>query len=265
MDDKVSYTDQQAAVIACKKQNIRVRAFAGTGKSSTLVGFAKARPNYQMLYLAYNAPIAQIAKTKFPANVDCRTGHSLAYASQAKAYAENSGGKGLGDVKTVEVARALQTSPAHARIMLSALNNYFYSADKQITIDHVKDAIDSPKLADMKQAVLDQLLESTKGLWKRIKDPVDRTFKMPHDGYLKLFQLSEPKLTKYAYILFDEAQDANPVITAIVAAQEHAGKVFVGDSHQSIYEFRCASSTAGLSSRCSRLKPRTQSTRYSLR
>ena len=38
-------------------------------------------------------------------------------------------------------------------------------------------------------------------------------------------------------MLFDEAQDANPVIAAIVAAQEHAQLVYVGDSQQQIYEF----------------------------
>ncbi len=43
----------------------------------------------------------------------------------------------------------------------------------------------------------------------------------------------------YDHILFDEAQDANPVTAAIVAAQRCA-KTYVGDAHQQIYQFRGA-------------------------
>lgn len=235
----IKYTDQQRDVIASKAKNVRVRAFAGTGKSSTLVGYAEARPQEKMLYLAYNAAIAAKAREKFPSNVECRTGHSLAFG-MAQPYSEQRGGKGLGDVKTVEVARAMQIQPAGARVVLQALNNFFYSADRVINVGHVKDAVDPRKLPDMSEATIDNFLQSTKDLWARIQNKDDRTFMMPHDGYLKLFHLSNPQLTKYKTILFDESQDANPVITAIVKAQVHAGKVYVGDKHQSIYEFRGA-------------------------
>jgi ATP-dependent exoDNAse (exonuclease V) beta subunit len=57
-----------------------------------------------------------------------------------------------------------------------------------------------------------------------------------HDHYLKLWQLSDPKIGA-KFILFDEAQDANPVLRAIVEAQTHAQIVWVGDSQQQIYEF----------------------------
>jgi superfamily I DNA/RNA helicase len=57
-----------------------------------------------------------------------------------------------------------------------------------------------------------------------------------HDHYLKLYQLTDP-LIAADFVLFDEAQDANPVIAAIVAAQEHAQLIYVGDSQQSIYGF----------------------------
>jgi superfamily I DNA/RNA helicase len=57
-----------------------------------------------------------------------------------------------------------------------------------------------------------------------------------HDHYLKLWHLSDPKIAA-DFILFDEAQDANPVMVAIVAAQTHAQLVWVGDSQQQIYTF----------------------------
>jgi superfamily I DNA/RNA helicase len=55
-----------------------------------------------------------------------------------------------------------------------------------------------------------------------------------HEHYLKMWQLDNPKINT-DFILFDEAQDANPVIAAIVANQDHAQLVYVGDSQQEIY------------------------------
>ena len=69
-------------------------------------------------------------------------------------------------------------------------------------------------------------------------DPGNEAMPMLHDGYLKLYQLSAPRLD-YDTILFDEAQDANPVTLAIIR-QQSCAKVFVGDPHQQIYQFRYA-------------------------
>ncbi|MCO8423127.1 UvrD-helicase domain-containing protein, partial [Burkholderia cenocepacia] len=69
-----------------------------------------------------------------------------------------------------------------------------------------------------------------------LKSPI----KMPHDGYLKLWAMSHPKL-RYDYILLDEAQDTNPLTLDLVLSQKaHAKLVLVGDKHQGIYGFRKA-------------------------
>ena len=65
---------------------IAITAFAGTGKTSTLVEYAKARPEWRFLYLAYNKAMQTEAVTKFPKNVDCRTLHSLAYEKIGRAF-----------------------------------------------------------------------------------------------------------------------------------------------------------------------------------
>ncbi|MEZ9922382.1 UvrD-helicase domain-containing protein, partial [Vibrio breoganii] len=57
-----------------------------------------------------------------------------------------------------------------------------------------------------------------------------------HDCYLKLWQLSEPVI-KYDYIMFDEAQDANPLLLSVILRQQ-CQQIFVGDKYQSIYQFR---------------------------
>lgn len=53
-----------------------------------------------------------------------------------------------------------------------------------------------------------------------------------HNCYLKLWAMSDPVLP-YDYVLFDEAQDANPVILRVIQAQaSHAQLIAVGDPCQ---------------------------------
>jgi F-box protein 18 (helicase) len=80
-------------------------------------------------------------------------------------------------------------------------------------------------------------------------DNSDDNIGMLHDGYLKLYQLSNP-LLRYDCILLDEAQDTNPVTREIVFSQCHSTDshgsraiILVGDSHQQIYSFRGARDT----------------------
>jgi F-box protein 18 (helicase) len=75
-------------------------------------------------------------------------------------------------------------------------------------------------------------------------DPRDSDVGMLHDGYLKLYQLSEPDLPEYEYHLIDESQDLNPVTLSIIFRQS-GKKVFVGDSHQAIYGWRGARNALG--------------------
>ena len=47
-------------------------------------------------------------------------------------------------------------------------------------------------------------------LWTEMKNLNNSTIGMTHDGYLKLYQLSSPRLHQYDIILIDEAQDLTP-------------------------------------------------------
>lgn len=62
-----------------------------------------------------------------------------------------------------------------------------------------------------------------------------------HSLYLKLWQLSKPVLD-YDFILYDEAQDADPLMIDILQYQIANGiqVIIVGDPHQQIYEWRGA-------------------------
>ncbi len=63
----MQWTHEQSPIIQSKAPKILVRAFAGTGKTTTLVGFAKANPTLRILYLCYNSSVEKAAKGKFPA------------------------------------------------------------------------------------------------------------------------------------------------------------------------------------------------------
>lgn len=62
-----------------------------------------------------------------------------------------------------------------------------------------------------------------------------------HSTYLKLYQLSKPKLN-YGLVLADEAQDLNPCVLDILKNQDTSKVqiVYVGDPWQSIYMFNGA-------------------------
>nr|WP_306454503.1 UvrD-helicase domain-containing protein [Streptomyces sp. TLI_235] len=77
-------------------------------------------------------------------------------------------------------------------------------------------------------------------VWTDATDPNGRAIRFEHDHYLKMWQLTQPRLPGN-YLLLDEAQDTNPVLESVVQAQRgHAQLVLVGDSAQQIYAWRGA-------------------------
>ena len=73
-------TQEQTEIIkkATLGHTLKIKAFAGTGKTSTLIEIAKQLPT-RGLYLAYNKSTQLEAQDKFPDTVVCKTAHSLAY------------------------------------------------------------------------------------------------------------------------------------------------------------------------------------------
>lgn len=68
-------------------------------------------------------------------------------------------------------------------------------------------------------------------------------FLSTHDAYLKLFQHYGPDLSKHRYtILFDEAQDVNPVASAFVLSQPCC-IVLIGDRYQQLCRLQVADNT----------------------
>lgn len=225
------YIAEQAAIINSSESSIKVRAGAGTGKTTTLIGYSDARRDKRFLMLCFNKAIQMESETRFGANVTCRTGHSVAY-----------GGENVGSmykhklapyVKAVELRSSLGLPYLSASHAINTVTQYLCSADREIGEQH---AI----AAGVKPSMRRDAVRLAGQVWKAMIDPSDSRVSIVHDGYLKLFQLNGRKLGGYDCVLLDEAQDTNPVMADIVASFE-GDKVYVGDRNQSIYAFRGAS------------------------
>ncbi|SQJ09075.1 DNA-dependent helicase II [Serratia rubidaea] len=228
----MSYSDtpEQAAIIGWSGHRLVVRAFAGTGKTSTLVRYALANPNSRMLYLAYNRAVRDEAEQKFPFNVECKTSHQLAWPNFGRHYQKRL----TGNLRITDVARLLNTRHwPLARTAIMTFNAFLCSGDHEFGPQHL------PGEEDRSGVSAERILTAAQLLWRESARQ-DGTFPVTHDVYLKLYQLSQPDLSKrWQTLLFDEAQDANPVTQSLVLAQD-CNVVLVGDRHQQIYRFRGA-------------------------
>jgi F-box protein, helicase, 18 len=230
-------TEEQKQIVACDiglGDILKVTALAGTGKTTTLVAYAEARPQLRFLYVAFNKSVQMEATEKFPENVTCKTSHALAFPRFGSKYKDRliSGFK----VNTVQDALAL-SRPEEARFAIDTLNNYLVSADPKVAPHHLPPIARqySKKQSEEKP----DFVKLANDLGRLMCNGENPEIGMPHDGYLKLYQLSRPTLN-YDCILMDESQDLNPVTADTLLGQASIPKIVVGDPHQQIYSFRGA-------------------------
>lgn len=235
-------TNEQNLIINDDSSFLSIKAFAGTGKTTTLKRFSLARPNNKILYMAYNKETAKQARMTFPSNVTSKTAHSIAYSKIGYKYAKKLNKFHTLPFKAETIRKFFgfkrnQKSMQLSRDIFEIVNNFCFSSYRDI-----KDAIPFKKLTESRE-IISVYLEL---LWEEMIN-VENNFPITPDVYLKLYSLSNPKLD-YDYILFDEVQDANPLILDLVLSQRKFSTklIFVGDSHQSIYLFRGAKNSFDL-------------------
>jgi len=239
--------EQQAIIDACVGGgDLVVEAGAGTGKTSTLRMVASAMPGRRGLYVAFNKVTADEAKRSFPASIDCRTAHSLAYRATSDGLKARLNGPRVPADRSAEVLRILEPLRVHAELLLNpgtqarlaieAVGQFCYSADREVGAHHVK----VPKgLSEREERLLrEAVLPYARAAWEDVCSPRGQLH-FAHDHYLKQWALTNPRL-KADYVLLDEAQDSNPVIAHLVQSQQNAQRIAVGDSNQAIYSWRGA-------------------------
>jgi hypothetical protein len=240
---------QQAVVDACVSgAGVVIEAGAGTGKTSTLQAAAVAMGGRSGVYLAYNRVTADSARSAFPAGVECVTAHALAYRAIGWQYQRRLSRRAcrmpdrvaaavLGIEEPVRLGPRVILSPAHlAVIALGTVERFCYSADSQLSAAHVPpvNGLGRAASADLTW----HILPYAERAWYDLRIPRG-LLPFQHDHYLKMWQLTRPRIAA-DFIMFDEAQDANPVTAAIVQSQREAQLIAVGDSCQAIYGWRGA-------------------------
>lgn len=239
-------TSEQLDVIEAFQgsNDIIVVARAGCGKTSTQRMCAEADPLRRGVLITFNRAIAEDAKRSFPSSCRCSTIHSMAYHAVGWKYQERLEGPRVTSSEAADWLRVrkwarfgpVTYSPAKVmRLAIETVNRYCNSDDEEIRARHMP-WIDG--LEDHRDELADIVLPIADRAWDDLQETQGR-LKFTHDCYLKLYALTEPYIS-CDYLLFDEAQDSSPVITQIVALQEQAQKVVVGDPMQQIYAWRGA-------------------------
>jgi hypothetical protein len=227
---------------------LKINAFAGTGKTSTLQLLADSTSRRGQ-YIAFNRSIVEDAKGKFPRTVNCATLHGLAFrATPSEFRSENkmtgtcnanqlAHVLGLGKNWRIDEHHTLQPR-SQGYLILETVRRFAQSADPEPLPLHVPrhGSLLGASETTLK-AVEEFALKGARHVWSRMATAAD-PLPLGHEGYLKLWALSEPRIAA-DYILLDEAQDTNPVVLATLR-QQQAQMVYVGDRYQQIYEWRGA-------------------------
>lgn len=239
---KLTYEQKEVVETDC---DIKVNACAGSGKTTTLIEYAKSREaSKKLLYIAFNASVKKSAKERFSSlglnNVRVETAHSLAFDRIVKrsSYVIDSG------YKTNQIKEILGLNPNTpdknaAYVLANHIKKFaaYYcnsNKDKVQDLDY-RSLIADPAALDFVNNFYDEIEYGTRLLLAKMNRA---EINITHDFYLKLFQLQDPKLP-YDYILFDEGQDASPAMLDVFLKQK-SKKIIVGDTHQQIYAWRYA-------------------------
>jgi len=246
-------TDEQRRIVGSRAQRLAVQAGAGAAKTTTLCAYAQARPQARILYVAFNKPVQLEAAARMPPNVTCRTTHSLAYRKARELFGDRAADR-VGKTYPSTVVRTVGGSALAATAALQAIQKWCGSLDPELGPAHVPPEIAS-RMADPAT-----LVALAREVWKRMADPNEREIRMPHDGYLKLFQMDRPVIRGFDVVAVDEAQDLN-LCTYDIVRRQQAAIAMVGDAAQAIYSFRGSTNALMLFDAQERL-PLTRSFRF---
>lgn len=178
----------------------------------------------------------------------------------------------LGVADSADIGADLMLTPVHrVRMALSAVQRFCWSADPDLSERHLPAVIGIPTAAELggmhaqiphlratgqdaaaaemdsawtdglraRRDYEDAVLPIARRVWADLCDPKGTRVRFEHDHYLKLWQLSGPRLP-FDVVMLDEAQDSNPVTADLVTSQHHAQRIAIGDGCQQLYAWRGA-------------------------
>lgn len=239
-------SEQLAAVDAFSSgENLKINAFAGSGKTSTLALLSHHSKGCG-IYAAFNRACVTDSKPKFGSNVQCKTLHAMAFQAMRYQFKRDKLAGRLNtnvvlshiDVAEFEMNGLRLHEKQLASLALATFRRYAQSRARSIREVEVPVygivAKISPDVLEVLSKVVYEIAEL---VWQIMCDKRS-SLPLGHDGYLKYWALEEPRLG-VDFILLDEAQDTNDVVLGLLEKQA-CQIVYVGDRHQQIYEWRGA-------------------------
>lgn len=237
-------TTEQQAILATKG-SIRINAVAGAGKTTTLIEYARSRPEgSRILYLAFNKSVKLEAIEKFRLHglnhVTVETAHSLAYKHIVFKHGYEVRTQSYKNHEVATILGLRGSGEKHSEFVfanhINRLTACFCNSDKARVqeINYLSTITDK----NTKNFVRSHYHTIETGARQLLAKMDKGAIAITHDFYLKKFQLEQPDLP-YDYILFDEGQDASGAMLQVFLKQK-ATRVIVGDTHQQIYSWRFA-------------------------
>lgn len=218
-------TEEQKEIINTD-YDLKVNAVAGSGKTTTLVEYAKTRgTSDKLLYIAFNASVKKTAKDKFSSlgldNVRVETAHSLAFDRIVKRsrYKIDRGYKTnqIKDILGINPDTPDKNAPF---VMANHIKKFaaFYCNSNKTKVQELdyRSIVTDPVARNFVESYYGEIEYGTRLLLAKMQRA---EINITHDFYLKLFQMQNPILP-FDYILFDEGQDASPAMLDVFLKQK---------------------------------------------
>lgn len=245
-----------------------LEAVAGSGKTSTLIQAARRIPTTQKgIYVAFNKRVVDDIKGRLPAHVTASTLHSVGYRAvmahfgkAVDARADSKKTWKLFDEFTAEKPHLRDYSQTVTKLVAKAKAIGLVPDNNVGATGLVEDTqavwredvierfhIDMPNINDNRDKVVGDAIDIAREVLRMglVFDADHRA--LDFDDQLYLCVAYRLPLTRYKWLLVDEAQDISPVqrrmIHGMIALK--TGRIIaVGDKNQSIYGFRGADASS---------------------
>jgi DNA helicase-2/ATP-dependent DNA helicase PcrA len=247
-----SPTPEQLSILSAIKgseASLMISAYAGTGKTTTLVMIAEALPPVPSLALAFNTKIKSELESRFPSHFTVKTLNGLGHSAWTKFLGhqpkldERKLGKivsqklkaaGVTEADAWDIVRQLVSHAMHAGLVPNyfPIKTGFISDTPQNWQGIAEDAfldVDEELILIAREALIESVKQGLNGI-------------ISFDDQIYLPTLFGGQFQKFSVVMVDEAQDLSPLQHEMIRKTASGRLIVVGDPRQAIYRFRGADS-----------------------
>lgn len=222
--------------------NVHVAALAGTGKTATIVeSFYHIPTGATTLMCAFNKSIQIELETRAPQGIEVKTIHSIGYAACRKAFPRIGApdNKKLEGYICADRGNDPETNEVRDNLAKGISLCKSYLAESPEEIDLILDRHDIDTCDDSREKFISSIVKIMAACKRD-------TARIDFDDMVWLANVYNLPLAKFDRVKIDEAQDLNVAqINLALNSVAPGGRIMsVGDSFQSIYQWRGADSNA---------------------